>query len=527
MVCGIASILWTVRALSLRTVATPAEGGRYTEGVIGQPTAINPLIASANDADQDLIRLAFANLSTLAERIQGNEDHKTWSVTLKSNLLWSDGTPLTSDDVTFTIERIQDPETRSPLLPLWQGIAVERLSERETRFTLKAPYAFFEENLKELRIVPRRLFEAVPAQNLYLSTYNLEPVGSGPYAFATYTKRKDGFITDYELAINEYFAGARALIPAVRFRFFRTLSEAIEAFDRREIDGLGGLEPDHADELRVGHAIQAFPMPRYYALFLNAAVQPALKANEVREALEAAIDRTAIIRDVFDGQAEPVLGPFPPTLGISKTEETPRPSPEALKGLLEEKGWRENDRGVLTKTAGKETLELSFELVVPNIRFLAETAELVKRAWQSIGIRATITLLDPSSIARDTLKTRNYHILLFGNILSAVPDVFSFWHSSERFAPGLNLALYENKTADALLESIRKEFDAETRANLLRDFDEVIREDRPAIFLFSPFYLYAHAKQLKGIEVAPIVSPADRLLTMPAWFLRTARVLDK
>lgn len=525
-VCGIASILWTVHALSLRTVATPAEGGSYTEGVVGQPTAINPLIAVAHDADQDLMRLTFAGLATLTERIQENEDHTTWSVTLKNDLLWSDGSPLTSDDVVFTIERIQDPETRSPLLPLWQGIAVERLSERETRFTLKAPYAFFEENLKGLRIVPHKLFEAIPGQNLHLSAYNLEPVGSGPYAFATYTKRKDGFITDYELAMNEYFAGPRALIPSVRFRFFRTLAEAIEAFNRKEIDGLGGIEPSQAKEFKVGYAMQEFPMPRYYALFLNAAVQPALKAAEVREALEAAIDRDDVIKHVFDGRAEPVFGPFPPTLGISENKAESRLSPEEIKEMLAKKGWKENDRGVLAKTSGKETIELSFELIAPNIRFLAETAELVKRAWAAVGIRTAVTLLDPSDVARDTLKTRNYQILLFGNMLSLVPDVFSFWHSSERFAPGLNLALYENKDADALLESIRKEFDADTRLKLLKDFEGVIREDRPAIFLFSPFYLYAHSKQLKGIESAPIVSPADRFLTAPAWFIRTSRVLN-
>jgi peptide/nickel transport system substrate-binding protein len=115
-------------------------------------------------------------------------------------------------------------------------------------------------------------------------------------------------------------------------------------------------------------------------------------------------------------------------------------------------------------------------------------------------------------------------MLLFGNIVRHNPDLFSFWHSAERFHPGLNLSLYESRTADALLESIRREFNPETRTTLLRDLENLIAKDRPAIFLFSPNYLYVHPKRLGGVSDAPIGEPADRFRDVERWFLKTTRV---
>ena len=151
----IALVLFGFHLFLSRTVATPAVGGRYTEGVVGQPVAVNPVLAATNEVDQDLTTLLFSGLGELAERIQSSEDHKIWTATLKEGLLWSDETPLTSDDVIFTLATITNPETRSPLLPAWQGVHVERLSGRELRFTLRVPYAFFEENLRMLRLLLR------------------------------------------------------------------------------------------------------------------------------------------------------------------------------------------------------------------------------------------------------------------------------------------------------------------------------------------------------------------------------------
>ena len=523
-VCVIALATLGFRVFYAQTIQTPVEGGRYTEGVIGQPVFANPLIAGSNEADLDLVELLFSDLFALAEKVQPTEDHKTWTVSLKDDLAWSDGTPLTADDVIFTIDAIKGAETRSPLQPMWKGIVVDRLGERELRFTLKTPYAFFEDNLRDLKIVPQHIFGAIPYANFRLSTYNLEPVGSGPYLFEKYDKRKDGFITAYHLAANPRFVGGKPLIQGFTFRFFATLEEALAAFNRKEIDGLGGFGYRDLPKLKIGHLVDSFSMPRYYAIFMNPAISTPLKSAEVRRALNRAIDKERIVTQVFGNFATAMEGPFPPQFLASTTANTF--DPEEAERLLDEAGWTKGGDGMRRKTAGKETTPLQFELVAPRIQFLLEAAEAVKQNWQRIGVQVSLIVLDPAEIAAEPIKTRGYQMLLFGNILRRNPDVFSFWHSTERFYPGLNLSLYENKTADALLESIRKEFDAPTRNALLEDFVRTIVADQPAIFLFSPQYLYAHLKNLGGLEDNPLATPADRFRHINAWFLKTTRIFQ-
>lgn len=115
-------------------------------------------------------------------------------------------------------------------------------------------------------------------------------------------------------------------------------------------------------------------------------------------------------------------------------------------------------------------------------------------------------------------------MLIFGNSLKLNPDVFSFWHSSQKFYPGLNLALYDNKTADALLESLREESNEATRKEKISTLKRLIAEDTPALFLYNPSYLYATPENLRGITQNVINAPAERLSKMNEWYIKTKRV---
>jgi peptide/nickel transport system substrate-binding protein len=114
---------------------------------------------------------------------------------------------------------------------------------------------------------------------------------------------------------------------------------------------------------------------------------------------------------------------------------------------------------------------------------------------------------------------------MFGNILKNNPDIFSFWHSSEKFYPGLNLSLFENKKTDEAIENIRKESDPEKRISEVGDLQEIITGEQPAIFLFSPYYLYISIKNLGGLDGRSLVTPSDRFKNINEWYLETSRVL--
>ncbi|PIT92850.1 MAG: hypothetical protein COU08_00165 [Candidatus Harrisonbacteria bacterium CG10_big_fil_rev_8_21_14_0_10_42_17] len=521
------SSLIGVRLFYTKTTVAPIEGGSYTEGVVGQPIYINPLIASGNDVDQDLIEIIFSNVLELAEQIKVSEDQKTWNIVLRREMLWSNGEPITSDDVIFTIETIQDPDTNSPLAASWQGVAVERLSEREIRLTLRSPFAFFESNLKNLKIIPQHIFSAIPNANFRLSDFNLEPVGSGPYVFVKYQKRKDGFITEYNLSVNPNYTGSAPLIQSFKFKFFSNFDEAIEAFNKREIDGLGGLDFVKLQNLKIPREVLEITMPRYYTIFLNSNANPALKRPEVREALSQATDRNGIIELVFENKALPIFGPIPSqTEGYAKDiYENEAFSLETAQKTLEAQGWEKNEEtGIYERSIGGEVVKLDFEIIVPDIEFLTNTIEAIRTSWESIGIQITPVILEPAEITRSVLKTRNYQMILFGNILNDSPDVFSFWHSSERFFPGFNLSLYENRTLDTLLESVRGNIASTTRQKALREIQEIILKDRPAIFLYSPNYIYAMPKNLGEFNDTTLTKPSKRFEHVESWYRRTARV---
>ncbi|MBI3495263.1 hypothetical protein HY065_01400 [Candidatus Berkelbacteria bacterium] len=149
------------------------------------------------------------------------------------------------------------------------------------------------------------------------------------------------------------------------------------------------------------------------------------------------------------------------------------------------------------------------------------------KQWQAIGVKVTIKTIPADAIEITAIRPRTYQMLLFGNILRANSDLFSFWHSSQQFSPGLNLAMYNNKNVDKLIESARATFDNDTRSATLAKIQDQIHSDAPAIFLYSPLYLYAAPTELGGFVRTLIASAPDRLDNVNQWYLKTARVFKK
>lgn len=501
------------------TISAPIAGGEYFEGMIGQPTFVNPVLGEAGEADRTLSRLIFDDVFILAESRKISDDGKIFNIRLRENIKWHDGEPITSDDVIFSIQAIQNPDSRSALFSAWRGVEVQRISEREIKIVLSSPYAFFENTLRNLRPIPKHIFGVVPAANLRLSNYNLEPIGSGPFRFDAFEKKRDGFIVEYRLARNENYSGEKPYLDKFTFRFFSNEEELADAFNSGALDGAWGLAYRDLEKIRIGHRLFKLKMPRHYAVFFNPFAKEELKSGNVRLALAAAVDRTAIIEKVFGGNATPVYGPFSNFFESGAAEEDVVGAADSL----EKDGWRLNAEGIREKKTKKDFLKLEFNLAIPQVPFLLEAAELVKEEWAKIGVKANLLAMPPQE-TNEAIKTRNYEMIFFGNILGESPDIYSFWHSAERFYPGLNLALYENRTVDALIESVRRNLNPVERERGLKTLQSLITGDAPAAFLFSPDYFYV-VKNKPNIEVPESVSFSDeRLENVNKWHLKTAKI---
>ena len=515
--------------IATTTKAIPTAGGEYTEGMLGQPEYINPVIASSQ-TDLDLVKMVYSNLSDVPDSVTPSANLKTWDVRIKQGLTWTDGTQLTSDDVIFTVQSIQNPDANSPLFQSWQGVTASRVSELEVQFTLATPYAFFGDTLNNLYILPKHLFANTPPGNWHLSDYNLKPVGSGPYQFVSYNKNSDGFISSYQLQAWNGTIEAHPLIQNFNIDFFNSETALVQSFNNGTIDGFGNVSPADIAKITRPDNTFAWPTSAYYAVFFNQSVNLALQDPAVREALSVAVDRNDLVNAALGGNGTPEYGPIPQGAQYYSAVNNPAAAASSAtmfaENLLDNAGWTATGSSTFrSKIIKKTTVPLVVNLTVPQIDFLTKTANYLQTAWQSIGVQVNIIPDTSNDIVNKLIPARNYESLLFGNVLGPSSDLYSFWDSSQDFAPGLNLSLYNSPTVSSLIERARQNPVSSSTSQNLASAQADIITSYPAVFLYAPDYVYVTNKNTQGISTGLLTDPSNRFREIESWYLNTARVL--
>jgi len=519
-----------------KTDSVPELGGEYSEGVLGQPRFINPVLAQTNDADRDLVQFIYSSLfkydgqgnliPDLVEECSIGEDNVTYNITLKKDVLWHDNELLTVNDVIFTIKTIQDPEYKSPLRSIWQGIQIEKIDEFTIQFKLNNVYVNFLHNLT-ISIMPRHLWAGISASNFPLAQYNLKPIGSGPYKFKEFNKNEDGNIESMKFVYNEnYYLTEGPFIKKLNIFFYRNQDSLIKAYQKRQIDGLSFLSPQNELEVRNSINIHNINLPIYYSVFFNQTKSKPLADRNVRLALSYATNKEEIIEKVLNGKGEQVNSPLLSNWPNYTSEiDIYDFALEHAQNILEENGWKDTDEdGIRQKTINDEDTKLEINLVASDWPEFEQTAEILKEQWGKIGAQVNLEIIESIDIQQEYLRPRNYQALLFGEVLGADPDPFAFWHSTQKKDPGLNVAFYENKEVDKLLEDARQTIEQEKRTEKYAEFQKILIEDVPAVFLYSPTYLYPVNKKIKGIEIEKLAQPSFRFSQIENWHINTKRV---
>ena len=526
--------MWTELQKKFALVV-PVEGGLIREGVIGTPQLVNPVLAST-DADRDLTALIYSGLmkpdgrggleKDLAESYSISEDGLEYTFTLKENLSWHDGEKLTSEDIAFTIQAVRVPAIKSPARANWEGVEVEIVDPRQVRFLLKKPYAPFLENAI-LGILPKHIWNTATPEQFSLSEFNREPLGAGPYRVDKVRRNSAGIITMYELKSFKDYALGRPLIPKIEILFYNSASDIVSAFERGDINAVSSISAENEKRLRLsGATIKKLVLPRVFGVFFNQNKSEVLRDQAVRKSLNLATDREALVRDVLGGYGVALKGPIPHTiLDPKENADGVQFGLEEAKAELEKAGWKTNDEGIRQKKkSAKESLALTLAIATANTPELVKSAEMLKSMWQELGAKVELKFFEIGDLNQNVIRPREYEGLLFGQVIGRDPDPFPFWHSSQRNDPGLNIALYANKTADSLIEAARAESDAEKRKEKYADFQKEVEKDLPAIFLYSPYYLYVADPDLKGFDTEMITTPAERFANVYRWHLYTSRV---
>ena len=525
---GVSLIFLLVGFYQRHIVYLPKSGGSYSEGLVGQPTLINPIL-SQSDVDRDLTRLIYSGLfkyneqlelvPDLAEGYAISEDKLTYTITLKKDVNWHNGNSFLADDVLFTYEAITDPEYNSTLYGSFRGIIISRVDDFTITFVLPEPFAPFLSNLTT-GILPGHIWSDIAPGNFPLAEYNTKPIGTGPFIFKELSKDRTGTIKTYTLVKNEFYHDQPAYLDKIIFKFYGDFESAITALSSGSVDGISYIPKKYRATIEKNKDINihSLQLPQYTALFLNQK-NDIFKNEDINKALSLATDKEKILKEALNGQGKivgaPILEGF---LGYHPDIATFDYNPTRAAEVLDEQGWKIPDEGGLRQ---KDGAELRFALTTVDQAEYLKTADILKENWEAVNIGIELKIMNPNRVDREVIKPRNYETFLYGEILGSDPDPYPFWHSSQSVNGGLNLSNYFNKEADKLLEEARQLENPDERAQKYIEFQNILIDDMPAIFLYSPSYDYGVTKNIQGIDATRITVPSDRFSGIETWYTKT------
>lgn len=515
------------------TKPIPIAGGDYSEGIIGQPMYVNPVLAAGNEADSDVAQLIYSGLfkhgsngeivPDLSEGYEVSKDGLNYTIHLKKDVKWHDGESFSLDDVIFTIQAIQDPAFKSPLRQNWQGVGMEQIDDRTIRFTLSSPYAYFLNNLT-VGIIPKHVWETVAPTNFSLAEYNLRPIGTGPYQFSDFEKDSGGMILSFKLLANPGYYAQKPYISTITFQFYPDEDSMVEDYNNKKIFGISSVSPGKLGDIKSKRSANVIStsLPRYFAVFFNQQKSKALADKDVRKAFSMAVNRQDMVSKVFGSQGKEIFSPIPSgNFGATDDLKKYEFDPAKAEKTLDDAGWKKGNDGFRAKSG--QALELT--LVTTDWPQLVDTANILKSEWEAIGAKVNVDSESVGDIQQNFIRPREYEAFLFGQSWpTAQPDLYSFWHSTQTKDPGLNLALYSNPDADKTLGTLREESDPQKRLDLYKKFQQGLAEDIPAIFLYSPNFIYVVNKKVQGINISSLVSSEERFQDVANWYMKTKRI---
>ncbi len=516
----VTSLVGFLKLQSLIMITQPAHGGTLTEGDVGSPRFINPLLA-LSDTDQDLTALTYAGLMgigpnntvvpVLADSYIVSPDGKTYQFTLKKNLVFSDGSPLTADDVVYTIQKAQDPSLKSPQHGNWAGVQAIALDPHTVQFTLPVAYSQFI-YATTIGILPAHVWRNITDENFPFSTLEMNPIGAGPFIATNSGHNSSGVITSYNLKANSKYVLGKPYLDNFSFKFFTDQTTLTTALTQGSIDSAYGIESKHFIKAPYSHV---------FAVFFNSS-DPIFNNPSTRQALSVAIDRTNLTKKTLSGYATAISGPVPPGSGIDSSSTISPAQSSVVTQLLTAAKWKQ-DPTSNSWTSGSST-PLSITLTTSNVPELKVLAQAIQADWEQYGIHTTLKVYEPGDLTQSVIRPRAYQALLFGTVIGKGSDLYDFWSSKERSAPGLNITGYSNSKVDNLLSKYRTETDPGARASELTQINQLVAADFPAAFIESPDFLYSVPNDLKGVILSQITAPSDRFASVASWYRRTESV---
>lgn len=497
---------WYTQSYSVQAFV---DGGTYIEATLGQVKSLNPLFASTN-SEKVLSRLMFSTLSTvdysghvglgLAASIVPDSTGKVWTVTIKDDLKWSDGQPITLDDVLFTVNLIKDPTINTIYDSNFAGVSIERVEDTLV-FALPSSYADFDSTLN-VPILPEHILGETPSGQLMEHNFSTNPVTSGAFSFnAMQSVSSDGERIIY-LAANPYYYKSKPMLGSFAIHTYPGLDQIVQAVASSEVTATAELSASYRDQFptELIYEKQTAIASGVFA-FLN--VTSGLLNNvTVRQAIRQGINIDEI-RSVLDYE-------FPLDYPILESEIELKAYPELPAYNLDAAKQKIAAAGLAGQTLRLATIDTGY---------FPALAEQFQTQLTELGFSVKVDIYTPSQeFLLNVVQARNYDILLYEVELGADPDPFPYYHSSQASSSGLNLSNYANSLVDDLILGARTSMNPDTRTAKYENFLTRWVDDVPAIGIYQASMVYYFNKNVRTFsEDDRLVYPVDRFGDVEYW----------
>lgn len=512
-------------------------GGIYKEGVLGEFSNANPIFANSN-VDASVSRLLFSGLlktdgsgalvGDLAQNYEVDTKGLVYTVHLRPGLTWHDGKPLTSADVLYTYQTIQNPDAQSPLESNWKDITVAAPDPKTVTFTLSSPLASFATNLTN-GIVPQHVLGSVAAADLRSSDFNtVQPVGSGPFRWsAIQVVDSTSHDAEQQIALLPFdgYIGGKPKLDEFVVHAYESSAHMQQALSDRQLTAAQGFDTAPAQFAKEPGIVKHNYSLRAANMVFFKTSSGILAEKAVRNALVQAADVPTIVSKL-GYPARLVREPFlNGQLGYDKAYAQPGFDLAAAQKSLDAAGWKLGSKGMREK----DGRPLQFNLSAADTSENKLVTSQLQQQWQALGARLQVQMQPPNDF-QNTLTYHNYDALLYSISIGTDPDVFVYWDSAQadvRSTNRLNLSEYKSSAADASLEAGRTRIDPEVRAFKYKQFLQAWQQDAPALGLYQPRMLYLTRGSVDGLREEPITIATDRYNNVQNWQFRQAKVTNK
>jgi peptide/nickel transport system substrate-binding protein len=502
------------------SAAVPRRGGIIVTGWTAEPRAVNELIVQATNPNQEMVFQLFARLlreepdferhppaftPALARSYEWSADHKTLTLHLRENARWSDGVPVTADDVRWTWQAQVSPEVAWESSYMKDDIAdVEAVDPHTVRVRFKRVYAKQLFDLNEGGILPHHAWGQIPFSRWRQSGewFQQHLVVDGPFTLGSWRRQQELVLVRNP----SFYDPDRPRLDRVVMRIIPDQASILTQLDSGELDFTAAISPRDAPHVTANPRLKVlvFPYRNWIGVAWNGARQP-FSDPDVRRALGMALDRRAIVETIWGKFARVSESPILSVVWAYDRSLRPLPyDPAEARRILAAKGFAAGADGVLRRGGKPFAFEISTNA---GNQQRVDSLVMIQEQLRRIGVRA-----EPRQVEFNSLNARvlagDFDASVIGNSMDTSLDLTSYFHS-HGIALGTNVTRYSNPEVDRLIDHAMSQPDIALARQDLDRIQEILHRDQPYTYLWESDRVSGLDRRLHDVRPSMVLSFYD------------------